>query len=90
MGTMSLSLFNLGKAFQRKKMYDMAEKQYIAAEADVISQDYRLDIMYHRAKLAAEAGKMPAAIEMGNKIIEIDINYKDIAQLVEKWSAGGT
>ena len=83
----SLSHFNLGKAFQRKKMYDMAEKQYVAAEADVVSQDYRLDIMYHRAKLAAEAGKLPIAIEMGNKIIEIDINYKDIAQLVEKWSS---
>jgi tetratricopeptide (TPR) repeat protein len=84
----SLSHFNLGKAFQRKKMYDMADKQFVSAEADVVSQDYRLDIMYHRAKLAAEAGKVPAAIELGNKIIEIDINYKDIAQLVEKWGAG--
>jgi tetratricopeptide (TPR) repeat protein len=85
----SLSLFNLGKAFQRKKMYDMAEKQYISAEADVLSQDYKLDIMYHRAKLAAEAGKVPHAIELGNKIIEIDINYKDISALVEKWSSSG-
>jgi tetratricopeptide (TPR) repeat protein len=76
----------LGKAFQKKKMYDMADKQYVMAEQDVISQEIRLDIMYHRAKLAAEAGKLPAAIEMGNKIIEIDINYKDIAGLVEKWS----
>ena len=58
---------------------------YVSAEADVVSQDYRLDIMYHRAKLAAEAGKIAVAIELGNKIIEIDINYKDIAQLVEKW-----
>jgi tetratricopeptide (TPR) repeat protein len=85
----SLSLFNLGKAFQRKKMYDMAEKQFISAEADVMSQDYRLDIMYHRAKLAAEAGKIPHAIELGNKIIEIDINYKDISALVEKWTNPG-
>ncbi|HLY11600.1 MAG TPA: tetratricopeptide repeat protein [Planctomycetota bacterium] len=83
----SLSHFNLGKAFQRKKMYDMAEKQYVSAEADVVSQDYRLDIMYHRAKLAFEAGKVPIAIELGNKIVEIDINYKDIAQLVEKWGS---
>ena len=29
-------------------------------------------------------------IEMGNKIIEIDINYKDIAGLVEKWSGSGS
>jgi tetratricopeptide (TPR) repeat protein len=84
----SLSHFNLGKAFQRKKMFDMADKQFVSAEADVLSQDYRLDIMYHRAKLAAEAGKVPSAVELGNKIIEIDINYKDIAQLVEKWGSG--
>lgn len=79
------SHFYLGRCFQRKKMYDMADKQFVMAEADVLSQDTRLDIMYHRAKLAAEAGKIPQAIELGNKIIEIDINYKDIAQMVEKW-----
>jgi hypothetical protein len=45
--------------------------------------------MYHRAKLAAEAGKFPVAIELGNKIVEIDINYKDIAELVEKWGNPG-
>jgi hypothetical protein len=27
---------------------------------------------------------------MGNKIIEIDINYKDIATLVEKWGGGSS
>lgn len=76
----------LGKAFQKKKMFDMADKQYVLAEVDVLSQDTKLDIMYNRAKCFAEAGKLPQAIEMGNKIIEIDINYKDIAELVEKWS----
>ncbi len=76
----------LGKAFQKKKMYDMADKQFLSAEDGVVSQEIKLDIMYHRAKLAAEAGKMPQAIEMGNKIIEIDINYRDIAEQVEKWS----
>jgi tetratricopeptide (TPR) repeat protein len=79
------SHFYLGRAFQKKKMFDMADKQYVAAEQDVLSQEIRLDIMYHRAKLAAEAGKLPLAIEFGNKIVEIDINYKDIAELVEKW-----
>jgi hypothetical protein len=35
-------------------------------------------------------GKVPQAVEMGNKIIEIDINYKDIATLVEKWSGAAS
>ena len=78
----------LGKAFQKKKMFDMADKQYVLAEVDVISQEIKLDVMYNRAKCFAEAGKLPQAVEMGNKIIEIDINYKDIAELVEKWSKG--
>ena len=66
-------------------MFDMAEKQYLLAEEGVLSQEIRLDIMYHRAKCFAEAGKLPQAIEMGNKIVEIDINFRDIAELVEKW-----
>jgi tetratricopeptide (TPR) repeat protein len=81
----SQSHFYLGRCFQKKKMFDMADKQYVSAEQDVLSQEIKLDIMYHRAKLAAEAGKLPQAIELGNKIVEIDINYKDIAELVEKW-----
>lgn len=82
----SQSHFYLGRCFQKKKMFDMADKQYVAAEQDVLSQDVKLDIMYHRAKLAFEAGKSPLAVELGNKIVEIDINYKDIAELVEKWN----
>lgn len=79
----------LGKAFQKKKMFDMADKQYVAAEQDVISQEIKLDVMYNRAKCFAEAGKLPQAIEMGNKIVEIDINFRDIAELVEKWGKSG-
>ena len=82
----SQSHFYLGRCFQKKKMFDMADKQYTMAEADVLSQDIRLDIMYHRATLAAEANKLPLAVELGNKIVEVDINYKDIAEKVEKWS----
>ena len=67
-------------------MYDMADKQYVMAEQDVLSQEIKLDVMYNRAKCFAEAGKLPQAIEMGNKIIETDINFRDIAELVEKWN----
>jgi tetratricopeptide (TPR) repeat protein len=78
----------LGKAFQKKKMFDMADKQYLLAEDGVLSQEIRLDIMYNRAKCFAEAGKLPQAVEMGNKIVEIDINFRDIAELVQKWGSG--
>ena len=83
----SESHFYLGRAFQKKKMFDMADKQFAQSEVDVISQDRKLEILYYRAICCAEAAKKDKAIELGNKIIEIDINYRDIAELVEKWGA---
>ncbi len=81
------SHFYLGLGFQKKKMYDMAEKQYIAAEENILSQDLRCKILYQRAICHFEAGRKDKAIELGNTIVEIDINYKDIAELVSKWQA---
>jgi tetratricopeptide (TPR) repeat protein len=78
----------LGLAFQRKKMYDMADKQYEQAEAGVLSTERKLDILYNRAICKAESGKLPEAVELGKRIMEIDISYKDISQLVDKWSNG--
>lgn len=83
----AMSLFFLGKAFQRKKMYDMADKQYTQAIDKVISQDQRLDILYSRMICNKEAGKKDVAIQLGQQMMEIDISYKDVAELVEKWQA---
>ncbi len=78
----------LGRAFQSKKMFDLADKQYEQSEVGVIDDKRRLDITYNRARCNAEAGKIPKAIELGKTIMEVDINYKDISKLVEKWEGG--
>jgi tetratricopeptide (TPR) repeat protein len=78
----------LGQTFQSKKMYDLAEKQYEQSEVGVIDDKRKLYIAYNRAKCNAEAGKFPKAVELGKLIMEIDINYKDISKLVEKWESG--
>ena len=78
----------LGMAFQKKKMYDMADKQFEQSEAGVLSQELKLQIVYRRSLCAAEAGNLPKAAELGQRIMEVDISYKDISQLVEKWAAG--
>ncbi len=75
----------LGLAFQQKKMFDLAEKQLEQAEVGVIDDKRRLLITYYRAKCCAEAGKLQKAVELGKVIMEVDINYKDIAKLLEKW-----
>lgn len=79
----------LGMAFQRKRMFDMAEKQYEQAETGVLSQDKKLGIQYNRAACCAESGNLPKAVEIGKQIMEVDISYKDISQLVDKWGSGG-
>lgn len=79
----------LGLAFQRKKMFDMAEKQYEQAETGVLSEDRRLSILYNRARCNAEAGNLPKAVELGKQIMEVNISFKDISQLVEHWANGG-
>lgn len=80
----------LGAAFQKKKLYDMADAQYQKAEdAGILNQTVLLDVWYNRAKCLYEAGKKPTAIDFGKKIMEQDIGYKDISALVEKWNSEG-
>ncbi len=78
----------LGMSFQRKKMYDMAEKQYVHAEEGVLSDERKRMILYNRAVCNAEAGNLEQAIQLGKQIMESDISYRDISQLVDKWSNG--
>ena len=82
----SNSHFYLGRAFQSKKMYDLADKQYEASISGVLGQGVRHNILYHRSKCAAESGKVAQAIELGKSIMEEDISYRDIAKLVEEWT----
>ncbi|MBI2930904.1 MAG: hypothetical protein HYY16_04580 [Planctomycetes bacterium] len=83
------SCIYLGHAFRKKKNYAMAETQYHKAEeAGTIPQSVQLEIWYYRALCSAEAGKKDLAIQLANKIIEIDINYRDISQMLEKWQNG--
>jgi tetratricopeptide (TPR) repeat protein len=82
----------LGMAFQRKRLFDMADTQYAKAEEEaggVLSQATLLSIWYNRMLCNAEAGKKDAAIALGKKIMEQDIAYRDTSALVEKWSANG-
>ena len=82
----------LGMAFQKKRLFDMADTQYGKAEEEgggVLSQATLLSIWYNRAICNREAGKKAEAIALGKKIMEQDISYRDISALVEKWSANG-
>jgi tetratricopeptide (TPR) repeat protein len=79
----------LGHGFRKLKNYAQADTQYAKAEeSGVLQQNLQLDIWYNRAVCCFEAGKKEQAVALANKIIEVDINYKDIGQLIEKWQNG--
>lgn len=81
----------LGQAFQKKKMYDMADRQFQSAEASGVIGSERLHLIwYNRAICLAEAGNFPKALELGTKIMEENIGYKDISARAERWQKGQT
>lgn len=84
-----MSHYYLGICFQKKKMFDLADRQFAMSEeagAGVLQQNLLLDIWYNRAKSNAEAGKKDKAKEFGSKIMEVDISFKDIGTLMEEWN----
>ncbi len=80
------SHYYLSLCFRKKKMYDLADNQLQRAE-EASSTDHNrlLEIWYQRAHVNAEAGNFTKGVEFGKKILELDINYKDIAKLIQKW-----
>jgi tetratricopeptide (TPR) repeat protein len=79
------SLFYLGRGFHKKKMFDMADKQFAQAADKVLSQERKLEIWYYRMHCSKDAGKKDQAVSLGQQIMEADITFKDVAELVEKW-----
>lgn len=77
----------LGLCFQRKKLYDLADGQFRAAEEGFVPDEKRLSIWYYRAVCAAEAGNLDSALELGKKIMQEDISYRDMSQKVSEWMA---
>lgn len=77
----------LGMGFRHKKLFDLAISQFEKAfKGGVLTGDKPLFIRYNMACCYGEAGNYAKAVEEGKKIMEIDINYKDISKLITEWS----
>ncbi len=79
------SLNMLGLCFMEKKMYDLAVTQFKKAltYAPQITPKTK-DIIYNLGITYEKMGKTEEAINEFKKIYEVDINYKDIADKIEK------
>ncbi|MHC4606200.1 MAG: tetratricopeptide repeat protein [Planctomycetota bacterium] len=82
------SHYYLGLAFQKKGHFDMADQQFEhALNSGVLGEDKRLSLIYQRATTQADGGNFAKAIELGKEIMQTNIGYRDISQLVEDWTA---
>lgn len=75
----------LGMAFRHKRMFDLAATQFAKAlEGGELALDRELNIRYELSKTLENSGNAQKALEEYKKILEQDINYKDVAQRVEE------
>jgi tetratricopeptide (TPR) repeat protein len=81
----TVSLHMLGKSFFRKGLYDLAEKQLKnALEASGGVSEKTMPLVYDLGRVAEKVEDLKAAKDWYLKIFEIDINYQDVADKIEK------
>ncbi|MFN0058306.1 MAG: tetratricopeptide repeat protein [Planctomycetota bacterium] len=75
-----------GKCFYEKKLYDIAIKQFKQALAGVSDHDTDLgkELTYDLAKAFMRNGDKPQALEQFEKLMALDIGYKDVSRLVDE------
>jgi tetratricopeptide (TPR) repeat protein len=82
------ALFYLGICFKSRNNWRLAQRnleealQHLGAEKDAF---LRKEAMYILAVGYADAGELQQAIDLGCDLANLDYNYKDISQLVERW-----
>jgi len=78
------SLNYLGQSFAVLENYDLAEKKYHEGlENAAIITDRIKPLIYNLGKLYHQMGDKEKAIEQFNKIYEVDINFRDVADILE-------
>jgi tetratricopeptide (TPR) repeat protein len=79
------SLFHLAMCFKAKKQWDLADAQLEKAGSELYQMDEsKKEILYERGLLAEEMGKKDKAAEYFKQIYSVDIQYKNVAEKVEK------
>jgi tetratricopeptide (TPR) repeat protein len=83
------SLHLLGRAFVRKGILDLAQKQFNeAADAIPGMGDQKKEILYDLALAQERQGEKAKALETYKRIFETDIGFKDVGKKIESLKAG--
>lgn len=79
------SQLRLGQCFLNKAQYELAIRQFSEAiDALEFMNDQKKDLIYNRAKAFLATGSNEQAKKDLLTIYEVDIDYKDVAELVKK------
>jgi tetratricopeptide (TPR) repeat protein len=76
------------KAFVAVDLADMARKRYQEICRDYPVGEETLEIYYDFAEMLATMGDSAGAKEVYEKIVNVDLTYKDVAQKLKKLTAG--
>ena len=75
----------MGLCFHRKKLYDLAAKQFIKAQEQLRDMnELKKEVIYNLGCLYEETGEKDKALDQFQIIYEVDIGYKDIRKKIEQ------
>jgi len=80
----------IGLCHQQRGMLDLAEKTFENAKAELPTMDdNKKEVTYNLGKVLLGQGKQEAGIEQMKEIYEIDMGYRDVAEIVESSYSNG-
>ena len=77
----------LGFCFKGRNNWRLAERNFREALKSLpTSEDAsRKEVMFQLATGSAEAGDLPAAVDLGHELANLDYLYRDIGRLLDEW-----
>lgn len=75
----------LGQCFWKRNMLDFAVKQFQSASSEMLGfDDLKKEVVYNLGCVLEQMGKKAEALEEFKKIYEVDYQYRDVAERVER------
>ncbi|MDX6766582.1 MAG: hypothetical protein SFU85_07310 [Candidatus Methylacidiphilales bacterium] len=75
----------LGISFWKRKMLDFAVRQFQTAKSEILGMDgLKKEIVYNLGCVLEESGKKDEGLEQFKEIYEVDSQFKDVAERVER------
>lgn len=83
------ALFYLGHCFKQRNNWKLARRNWEEALQSLppAEANARKELLYSLASGCADANELPAALELGHELANLDFGYRNIGQLVDEWQA---